>query len=236
MSQRPNRARIFKLGLTLPLILIVIIGCQKEEFNRLSVESEPHSEYVEDDYESEPDFIDILNNGCRHATLSQVTQVNLGLSKREQFLNRCYKESGSKKWCDQIARPNPDSSKTFQCTYSPQQPPIFVHPQENTWGNAIGAIQLVKELEAKNIKVSTIYNWWRPEPYNANVGGAAGRHPLGTSVDVRFPNKTEQNKAHSQLCQWRKAGRLRALGYYSGTGLHLGIGDRTANTWGKSCS
>ena len=32
------------------------------------------------------------------------------------------------------------------------------------------------------------------------------------------------------------AGKLRALGYYSGTGLHLGMGDRAANTWAKSCN
>lgn len=211
------------------------LGCQKEEFNRVSVESESHSDVIEDDYESEFGMVEIMSNGCKHATSAQIAQVNLGVSKRSQFLNRCYNETGSKKWCDQVARPNPDSHNTFDCTYSPQQAHVFVHPTESTWQYAIGAVKLVQELEAKSIPVSTIYNWWRPEPYNANVGGAAGRHPYGTSVDVRFPNKTSQNKAHAQLCKWRKAGRLRALGYYSGTGLHFGMGDRTANTWGKSC-
>jgi len=217
------------------VISLLQFGCQKEELNRLAVESEPHSEYIEDDYESEPDFVTVQSNGCKHATSSQVVQVNLGVTKRNQFLTKCYKETGSTKWCDQVARPNPESHPAFDCTYSVQQAHVFVHPDESTWDYAIGAVKLVQELETKGVKVSTIYNWWRPEPYNANVGGAAGRHPYGTSVDVRFPSKAEQNKAHSQLCQWRKAGRLRALGYYSGTGLHFGMGDRVANTWGKSC-
>lgn len=216
-------------------ISLLQFGCQKEEFNRLSVERESHSEYLEDDYESEADFVTVQSGGCKRATSSQIAQVNFGVSKRSQFLAQCYKETGSTKWCDQVARPNPESHPTFDCTYSPEQPHVFVHPDEKMWTHAIGAVKLVLELEGKGIQVSTIYNWWRPEPYNANVGGAAGRHPYGTSVDVRFPNKTEQNKAHSQLCRWRKAGRLRALGYYSGTGLHFGMGDRLANTWGKTC-
>jgi hypothetical protein len=96
-------------------------------------------------------------------------------------------------------------------------------------------VKLVTELEAKGIRVYQIYNWWRPEPYNANVGGAAGRHPYGTSVDVRMASMGDMEKAFSQLCKWRSQGRLRAVGYYGSTGLHFGIGDKTANTWGKSC-
>lgn len=38
------------------------------------------------------------------------------------------------------------------------------------------------------------------------------------------------------FCQYRKNGRLRALGYYAGTGLHLGVGDTNPNTWGKACN
>ncbi len=220
------------------LILFVIasFSCQKSnEMNRFDVISAKHSETIEDDLESTDENIFQLGHGCKHATLSQIAYVNLGVSKLDQFLQKCYNETNSKKWCDQVARPNPDSRPVFDCTYSPTQPHVFIHPSESSWSNAIGAVKLVKELEAKRIKIDLIYNWWRPEPYNSNVGGAAGRHPFGTSVDVRFANKTEQNKAHAELCKLRKKGRLRALGYYSGTGLHLGVGDRVANTWGKSC-
>ena len=97
------------------------------------------------------------------------------------------------------------------------------------------ASQLVKELEKKGIKVCLIYNWWRPEPYNANVGGAAGRHPYGTSVDTRMCTLADMEKAFTQLCEWREEGRLRAIGYYGSTGLHFGMGDAVANTWGKDC-
>lgn len=217
------------------LMAFIQLGCSKEEFNKVSVAQESHSDVIEDDFESEIGYVDIMSNGCKHATSTQITQVNLGVSKRTQYLNRCYQETGSKTWCDQTARPNPDSHRTFDCTYSPEQAHVFVHPSDSTWQYPIGAVKLVLELQKMGIKVSTIYNWWRPEPYNGNVGGAAARHPYGTSVDVRFPDKVNQNKAHAQLCKWRKAGRLRALGYYSGTGLHFGMGDRTANTWGKSC-
>lgn len=236
MLQRLKSARALTLGLALPAIFLVMTSsCQKEEFNRLSVENEEHSDSIEDDFESEPDFATTMSNGCRHATSAQIAQVNAGERKRSAFLARCVKETGSQKWCGEVARPNPDSHRAFDCTYSVQQAHVFVHPEESTWQYAIGAVKLVQELEAKGIPVATIYNWWRPEPYNANVGGAAGRHPFGTSVDVRFPTKTAQNLAHTQLCKFRKAGRLRALGYYGGTGLHFGMGDRVANTWGKAC-
>jgi hypothetical protein len=111
----------------------------------------------------------------------------------------------------------------------------LIHPDESTWKNAFRAIQLVQELEAKNIKACLIYNWWRPEPYNKNVGGAAGRHPFGTSIDVRFCSMVDMENAHRELCAWRKQGRIRAVGYYGTTALHFGIGDQAGNTWGKAC-
>ncbi len=210
-----------------------------------TVDLAPHSPILQDDAESEHihndhnhdvagDFVQELVS-CRKATSAQLSIVNQGLKKLDQFLTRCYRETNSKKWCDQVARPNPSSRSTFFCTYSSSQPHYFVHPTESTWKHAIAAVKLVQDLQRNGVGVDMIYNWWRPEPYNANVGGAAGRHPLGTSVDVRFVNKTQQNKAHSLLCKYRKQGRLRALGYYSGTGLHLGVGDTAANTWGKAC-
>ena len=222
--------------LTLFVIFILFqLGCQRSEYAEYSYIADNHSSELQDDFESEQGYFSTLAR-CKQATADQIGYVNLGTSKLNQFLQRCYRETNSKKWCDQVARPNPDSRSTFDCTYSPQQPHVFVHPEENTWAHAIGAVKLVIGLEQQSIKVETIYNWWRPEPYNANVGGAAGRHPQGTSVDVRFSSKTEQNKAHKALCAARKKGLLRALGYYSGTGLHLGVGDKTPNTWGKSCS
>lgn len=146
------------------------------------------------------------------------------------FLNYCRKKTNQSAWCDQVARPNPDSHRTFDCTYSAAQPHFLLHLDESQ------AVQLVKELEAKQIKVCSIYNWWRPEPYNKNVDEAAGRHPFGTAIYVRFCTKSDQLEAHKALCTERKKGRLRALGYYSGTALHLGVGDNVANTWGKSCT
>lgn len=228
--------KIFIISL---LVLIFQTGCQREEINKFDVENTPHSEDMQDDGESHTAQDDgpmvEIEAACRKANSAQLAQVNLGLTKLNKFLTKCYAETGSKKWCDQVARPNPDSYSTFKCTYSATQKPNFIHPDEKTWPHAIQAVKLVRELVALGIGVDIIYNWWRPEPYNANVGGAAGRHPFGTSVDVRFTSKTQQNRAHTQLCKWRKAGRLRALGYYAGTGLHFGIADKTANTWGKAC-
>ena len=230
---------------------LVQLGCSKEEFNKTSAAADGHSPYIEDDGESEPglndpdskislgpDFAPVTGSlgSCTRASLSQIAQVNLGVPKHRTFVERCLAETKSLKYCQQIARPNPDSHRSFDCTYSRSQAHVFVHPDEKTWKNAIEAVKIVTELEAKGIKVERIYNWWRPEPYNQNVGGSPTRHPFGTSVDVRFPSKTEQNKAHTQLCKMRAQGRIRAVGYYSGTGLHLGIGDKAANTWGKSCS
>lgn len=228
------KARILPIAL-IALVGTFQVGCSEQEFNKASAEADGHSPYVEDDFESEPTMGE-LSNGCSHATAAQIAQVNLGVAKRASFLKQCVASTNSTKYCEQIARPNPDSHKSFDCTYSASQAHVFVHPDEKTWKYAIDAVKIVLELEKKGIQVATIYNWWRPEPYNKNVGGAAGRHPYGTSVDVRFPSKTHQNNAQRELCKYRAQGRIRAVGYYSGTGLHFGMGDKTANTWGKSCS
>lgn len=216
-------------------ILVFQLGCQKDELNRFDVSQAVHSSAAEDDLELEPISDFFKSASCIRATNSQISFVDLGNSKLTQFMSRCYAETGNSPWCKQVARPNPDSISTFDCTYGVDQPHSFVHPEGKTWTNAITAVKLVKELQAMGVGVASIYNWWRPEPYNRNVGGAAGRHPFGTSVDVRFASKRDQEKAHMQLCKWRAQGRLRALGHYSSTALHLGIGDKAANTWGKSC-
>jgi hypothetical protein len=165
----------------------------------------------------------------------QIASVQDGLVKKDQFLSLCLRQTQNSNWCKQLVRPNPDSSAVFDCTYGSSLDHILIHPEEKTWANAISAVQIIQDLEKLGIKIYNIYNWWRPEPYNKNVGGSATRHPFGTSVDVRFSTKQDQEKAHTMLCKMRKAGRLRALGYYSGTALHLGVGDANANTWGKSC-
>ncbi len=173
---------------------------------------------------------------CRAASASQLKEVDHGNQHAAEFLEGCYAKTGNSRWCKEVMRPNPSSINTFRCTYGNNRPHQLVHPSSSTWKNAYQAVQLVEELEDLGICVSLIYNWWRPEPYNANVGGAAGRHPFGTSVDVRFCSMSHMERAFKQLCTWRRQGRLRALGYYGSTGLHLGIGDGTANTWGKSCN
>lgn len=175
------------------------------------------------------------SRACNKANSSQLNQVNLGNAKKDQFLSQCYQQTNSSCWCDQLVRPNPDSFATFQCTYGVHQIHQLIHPNESTWKYAFEAVKIVEEFESQNLAAEIIYNWWRPEPYNKNVGGAAGRHPFGTSIDVRFKSKNIQEKAFLELCKMRKRGRLRAIGYYASTALHFGIGDSTANTWGKSC-
>lgn len=172
---------------------------------------------------------------CLKAPSKEVELVKDGLSKKDRFLKKCRRETGSNGWCDEIVRPNPDSKPIFECTYGTNQPHFLIHPDESTWQFAIDAVKLVKEIEEKGLEVCQIYNWWRPETYNKNVRGSATRHPFGTSVDVRFCTRVEQIKAHAVLCEIRAEGRLRALGDYGGTGLHLGVGDSVPNTWGKPC-
>lgn len=195
--------------------------------------SEHVEDFAEDDLESMPDLFEIL--GCARASSNQVAPVNQGNQKRTRFQNYCKSVTGSSSWCAQVERPNPSSVNTFRCTYGSTQPHRLIHPDENTWRYAVKAIQLVQALSKKGICVSQIYNWWRPEPYNKNVGGAAGRHPYGTSVDVRFCSSAHARRAFDELCKHRKRGEVRALGYYGSTGVHIGVGDRTANTWGRTC-
>lgn len=187
------------------------------------------------EHDEDVDQVSVYPLACQAATADQISVINIGFAKLQKFLEMCAKATNGSRWCNQLTRPNPDSVKVFHCTYGTSQPHILIHPDEGTWANAFQAVKLVEELEAKGFKTCIIYNWWRPEPYNKNVGGAPGRHPFGTSVDVRFCSMDEMLKAHDQLCQWRKQGRLRALGYYGTTALHFGIGDVDDNTWGKDC-
>ncbi|WP_413561218.1 hypothetical protein [Bdellovibrio sp. HCB209] len=179
---------------------------------------------------------DIQALGCIKATTKQESGVNLGLTKKDEFLAQCAAETNNSAWCSQLVRPNPNSYNTFSCTYGSDQEHILVHPDESVWKYPITGVKVIKALEAKGIKVSQIYNWWRPEPYNKNVGGAAGRHPYGTSIDVRFSSSAMANVAFKELCKIRKAGTIRAIGHYGSASLHIGVGDKTANTWGKYCN
>lgn len=186
-----------------------------------------------DDAEFLSDILDPL--ACKSATSEQIATIDAGNRKKDDFLQACYRGTGDSPWCKQLVRPNPDSIGRFRCTYGNAQPHQLIHPDEKTWMNAITGVRLVQELEARGIRTCEIYNWWRPEPYNKNVGGAAGRHPFGTAIDVRFCSDAEAIKAFGELCKERKKGRIRAIGYYGGSALHFGVGDKTANTWGRSC-
>lgn len=214
---------------------MTLVACQQNlSVNSESEESSDIDAVAEDDFELLDGFL-FEKASCVKATSSQMTTVNSGNSQTNQFLDKCGQATFGSPWCQQLIRPNPNSINTFRCTYGEKQIHQLIHPDQSTWGYAYQAVNLIERLEMNGVKVSQIYNWWRPEPYNKNVGGAPGRHPFGTSVDVRFSTKSDQSKAHQLLCKWRKQGELRALGYYSSTALHFGIGDNSANTWGKSC-
>lgn len=204
-----------------------------------NADSESSSSETIDFYQPDFDENDFMNgitaDSCRQASANQIAEVNRGFGKLQRFLSECASATNGSHWCNEVARPNPSSVSVFHCTYGTSQPHNLIHPDESTWTNAFRAIRLVQELEAKNIKACLIYNWWRPEPYNKNVGGAAGRHPFGTSIDVRFCSMADMENAHRELCAWRKQGRIRAVGYYGTTALHFGIGDQAGNTWGKAC-
>lgn len=205
-----------------------------EEIDTTQSDSEDIMEHIHEEMGTVS--ADIMALGCVKATSTQEKTVNLGLSKKEQFLAKCAAQTNNSSWCAQLVRPNPNSYNTFSCTYGSDQAHILIHPDQSTWGYPIEGVRVIKDLQAKGLKVSQIYNWWRPEPYNKNVGGAAGRHPYGTAIDVRFSSNAMANTAFKELCKMRKAGRIRAIGHYGSASLHIGVGDRLANTWGKSCN
>lgn len=199
-----------------------------------------YDEHAEDSYfEDELDDAGIsplqLPFACNKASAEQIGQINIGNHMYDNFMKKCWEATGGSRWCEELTRPNPSSRSIFFCTYGTNQPHRLIHPDTATWKYAFRAVNLIQDLEKSGISVRQIYNWWRPEPYNKNVSGAAGRHPFGTSVDVRFTSMSNMTSAHRLLCTWRAQGKLRAIGYYGSTGLHFGIGDGLANTWGKSC-
>ncbi len=223
-------------GLRAGLITALCLSLTSPSFGSYEdyISDESHDENSYDDAGLGDDHF-LPPRACAAATASQRAAVNEGNTKAARFLSKCRANANNSRWCEQLMRPNPSSRSTFACTYGSGQPHQLIHPSESTWANAIRAVHIIQDLEALGVKVAQIYNWWRPEPYNANVGGSRTRHPFGTSVDVRFSSLAEMEKAHKLLCRFRKAGRLRALGYYGSTGLHFGIGDANPNTWGKSC-
>lgn len=172
---------------------------------------------------------------CKKANKDQLDFVNLGNTKKDEFLQECARATGGSNWCSQLVRPNPNSISTFRCTYGQTQVHQLIHPNRARWENAIQAVRLIQELEQKGYRICQIYNWWRPEPYNANVGGAAGRHPMGTSIDVRFCTNADADRGFYELCKYRREGKIRAIGHYGTNALHFGIGDSNGNTWGKTC-
>lgn len=207
---------------------------QNAETDTTQSDSEDILEHIHEETGTVSD--ELLALGCVKATAAQEKTVNLGLSQKEQFLAKCAAQTNNSSWCAQLVRPNPNSYNTFSCTYGSDQAHILIHPDQSTWRYPIEGVKVIKDLQAKGLKVSQIYNWWRPEPYNKNVGGAAGRHPYGTAIDVRFASNETANTAFKELCKMRKAGRIRAIGHYGSASLHIGVGDKLANTWGKTCN
>ncbi len=205
-------------------------------FSLFAMAHEDHrQDPIENSFEEMGIETDFTAFACNKPTAAQIDEVNLGNTKAAKFSQYCLSNTKNSSWCQEVMRPNPDSISTFKCTYGNSQVHQLINPDENTWVHAVQGVQLVRALESLGIRVCQIYNWWRPEPYNKNVGGAAGRHPFGTSIDVKFCSKLDMERAFDQLCEWRAQGRLRALGYYGTYSLHFGVGDKTANTWGKSC-
>jgi len=217
------------------MLCLVQIGCQKDSSSQFQNVLTPDEQDIADHIQNDPSMRPFDISVCRKATTPQILQVNRGNEKKDRFIEKCVHETGSSYWCDQLVHPNWESFSAFTCTYGPDQIHQLVHPDESLWKNPIAAVKIIQDLSAKGIKACEIYNWWRPEPYNKNVGGASGRHPYGTSVDVRFCDNSEANRAFKELCRMRKQGRLRAIGHYGTDSLHLGIADKVANTWGRSC-
>lgn len=177
---------------------------------------------------------------CIKANAKQLSLIQSGNAKKDLFLQQCAEAGVTSDLCQQLTRPNLNSKSTFTCTYGNEVPHQLIDPDESTWEFAFQGAKIVMELQKNGVSVDNIYNWWRPEPYNKNVGGVPIRHPEGTSIDVRMSNITHASKALSLLCKWRnnktdfKA--LNALGYYGNTGIHFGVADTLENTWGNPCS
>lgn len=220
---------------TIMLTLLFSIPALTHESDAHALDDNFYSLFQLDDMEFSENRGDLQAMACSKASKTQKTTIELGNQKKTKFLTQCRAQTGNSAWCDQLVRPNPASKNIFECTYGSSQVHQLIHPNESTWKHAINAVKLIQELDTKGMKTCLIYNWWRPEPYNRNVGGAPGRHPYGTSVDVRFCDNETAIKAFNELCRYRRQGRIRAIGYYGSSALHFGVGDSTANTWGKSC-
>ena len=183
--------------------------------------------------------LQVQSKSCIQATEADLDLVLAGQEKLEFFLEQCRWATGGSPHCEDVIRPNPRSTPFFECTFPKGTEKIFIHPDESTWENAFVAIRLIGEMEANGIGVKHIYNWWRPVPYNENVGGEPDRHPFGTSVDVLFTSRDDQVLAHEYLCEEQAKGLIKALGFYwvaERPSIHIGVKDSPEKVnWGRAC-
>lgn len=133
---------------------------------------DPYPAVADDDCQGEghDHFEAVPLRKCQRATKKQRAYVNLGNKKQNTFIEACNKATRDSAWCQEILRPNPDSRGAFACTYGWTQPHMLIHPNPKTWKFAFEAVKIADELFQKGIHVCAINNWWRPEPYNRNVG------------------------------------------------------------------
>lgn len=172
-------------------------------------------------------------------TPNQAEQLRL----RSEFLTDCAAEGIHPSLCENLTHPNNNSKMEFRCTFPSFTQHVLLPNNRSLWTNGFqGAKAFQEALEEQGLEPNQgacpqIYNYYRPEPYNANVGGAAGRHPNGTAVDVEFCTKEEAQKALNKFAKMRMEKRINSIGIYSsGIRIHIGFGTEKGNTWNQGSS
>lgn len=148
----------FVLPALIVWFLLVQTGCEKGRDSYLEESSASEEQDVMDHIKRETPENEVDGSGCVRATTQQLFQVNLGIEKKDEFIEKCIGETGSSCWCSHLVRPNLNSAATFRCTYGPSQNHQLIHPKESVWSNAIAAVKVIQDLSSKGIKVCEIYN------------------------------------------------------------------------------
>lgn len=150
-----------------------------------------------------------------------------------KFVRTCLEKGVLQRYCFDMTHPNLDSIEQFRCTY-PGKPHLLIPKDESEWTFAFEAALILQNMARETkVCIDEIYNWYRPEPYNKNVGGRPNRHPNATAIDVQFCTKEDAKKAHRALCELYKKKAIWALGSYpSGNKLHIGVRPERHTTWG----
>lgn len=133
-------------------------------------------------------------------------------NRARRFEALCLSRGINKKLCREMLSPNTNSQSKFRAVYG-SSTPFYLLPDESRW--EVG-LKLLKAVQDAGGCVNENRNWYRPEPYNAKVGGAkSSQHKSASALDINYCSLADKNKALAAFKRLRsQTGFPKGIGTY----------------------